>query len=173
MSAQHNITLNFIAWLITTDYCRAWLEFSRKFNCDCVLMTIESSLVFKLLCGVEMYMKLWIMITNDVQSYVIWCMMIRVMIIPIITGCFFFNLNSWALPLKDNTVLFLKNHYGDVIMIAMASQTTSLAIVYSIAYSPINGEFPAQRARNAKNISIWGRHHANASPRSDTLWYAF
>ena len=34
MSAQHNINLNFIAWLITTDYSRAWLEFARKFNCE-------------------------------------------------------------------------------------------------------------------------------------------
>ena len=69
----------------------------------------------------------------------------------------------------------------------MASQFTSLAIVYSIVYSgvdqwkhqssaslafvrgihrrPVNslpsvtGEFPAQRASNAENVSIWWRHH--------------
>ena len=54
---------------------------------------------------------------------------------------------------------------------AMASQINSLTIVYSTVYSkkapklrvtglcagnsPITGEFPAQRARNAENVSIW------------------
>ena len=29
--------------------------------------------------------------------------------------------------------------------------------------SPVTGEFPAQRARNAENVSIWWRHHAHGS----------
>ena len=63
-------------------------------------------------------------------------------------------------------------HYNDVIMSAMASQITSLTIVYSTVYSgagqrkhhrvtglcagnsPVTGEFPAQRASNAENVSI-------------------
>ena len=28
-------------------------------------------------------------------------------------------------------------------------------------YSPITGEFPAQKASNAENISIWWRHHGS------------
>ena len=64
-------------------------------------------------------------------------------------------------------------------MDAMASQITSLTIVYSTAYSgadkknpsklrvtalcewnsSVTGEFPAQRASNADNVSIWWRHH--------------
>ena len=71
-------------------------------------------------------------------------------------------------------------HYNDVIVSAMASQITSLTIVYSTVYSrcrsketsklhftglcdensPVSGEFPAQRASNAENVSIWWRHHA-------------
>ena len=70
-------------------------------------------------------------------------------------------------------------HYNDVIMTAMASQITSLASVYSTVYSsvdqrkhqssasltfvwgisPVTGEFPAQRASNAENVSIWWCHH--------------
>ena len=62
---------------------------------------------------------------------------------------------------------------------AIASQTTSLTIVYSTVYSdadkkktsklrvtglcagnsPGTGEFPAQMASNAENFSIWWRHH--------------
>ena len=70
-------------------------------------------------------------------------------------------------------------HYGDVIMGAIASQITSITILYSTAYSdagqrkhqssaslafvwgnsPGTGEFPAQLASNAENVSIWWRHH--------------
>ena len=66
-------------------------------------------------------------------------------------------------------------------MRAMASQISSLAIVYSTVYwrgrpkktsklrvaglcegnSPMTGEFPAQRASNAENVSIRWRHHTN------------
>ena len=54
---------------------------------------------------------------------------------------------------------------------AIASQITSLTIVYSNVYSgadqrkheisasPGTGEFPAQMASNAENVSIWWRHH--------------
>ena len=64
-------------------------------------------------------------------------------------------------------------------MRAMASQITSLTIVYSTVYlrrkskktsklritglcagnSPVTGEFPAQRVSYAENVSIWWRHH--------------
>ena len=60
----------------------------------------------------------------------------------------------------------------------MASQINSLTIIYSSVYSgadqrkhqnfaptafvrdsQVTGEFPAQMASNAKNVSIWWRHH--------------
>ena len=61
---------------------------------------------------------------------------------------------------------------------AMASQITSLTIVYSTVYSgsdkektsklrvtglcagnsPVTGEFPAQMASKAENVSMWWRH---------------
>ena len=68
-------------------------------------------------------------------------------------------------------------HYSDVIMGTMVSQIISLTIVYSTVYSdadqrkhqsvtglcagnsPVTGEFPAQRASNAENVSIWWRHY--------------
>ena len=70
-------------------------------------------------------------------------------------------------------------HYSDIIMGTMASQITSLAIVYSTIYSGADqrkksklrvtglcvgnssgiGEFPAQMASNTENVSIWWRHH--------------
>ena len=67
------------------------------------------------------------------------------------------------------------------IMGAIASQITSLTIVYSTVYSDADqrkhqssaslafvrgihraGEFPAQMASNAENVSIWWRHHVVA-----------
>ena len=69
-------------------------------------------------------------------------------------------------------------HYIDVIMTTMASQITSLTVVYSIVYWGAdqwkhqssaslafvreihrNRWIPAQRASNAENVSIWWRHH--------------
>ena len=63
-------------------------------------------------------------------------------------------------------------------MSAIASQITSLTIVYSTVYSggdqrkcqssaslafvgnsPVTGEFPVQMASNTENASIWRRHH--------------
>ena len=68
---------------------------------------------------------------------------------------------------------------------AMASQITSPMIVYSSVYSgadkkktsklrvtglcvgssPVTGEFPAQMASNAENVSIWWRHHGPPDSR--------
>ena len=63
-------------------------------------------------------------------------------------------------------------HYGDVIMGAIASHITSLySTVYSdaderkhqssasLAFVRGTGEFPAQMASNAEDVSIWWRHH--------------
>ena len=66
--------------------------------------------------------------------------------------------------------------YGDVIISAMASQITGVSIETFVQAqmkktsklrvtglcegdSPGTGEFPAQRASNAENVSIWWRHH--------------
>ena len=81
--------------------------------------------------------------------------------------------------IRTETLHFLKFHYNDVIMSALASQITSLASVCSTVYpmrrskktskllvtglcagnSPVTGEFPAQGASNAANASIWWRHN--------------
>ena len=63
---------------------------------------------------------------------------------------------------------FLAAHYNDIKMRAVASQISSVSIVCSTVgsgaekrkhqSSPVTGEFPAQKASNAENISIWWRH---------------
>ena len=64
----------------------------------------------------------------------------------------------------------------------VASQISSLTIVYSTVYSdadqrkhqssasPGTGEFPAQMASNAENVSIWWRHHAKCNFQNDQQW---
>ena len=62
------------------------------------------------------------------------------------------------------------NHYNDITMSAMASQITSLTIVYSGVFSgadqrkhqssgagnsPVTDVFTVQRASNGGNVSIW------------------
>ena len=70
------------------------------------------------------------------------------------------------------------DHYTDVIMSMMASQITGVSIGYSIVCSDadqrkyqisallafvrgihVTGEFPAERASNEENVSIWWRYH--------------
>ena len=74
-----------------------------------------------------------------------------------------------------------QQHYSDVIMSAMASQITSLTIVYPTVYTGADqrkhqsstspdfvlrviglhagNSLVTQRASNAENVSIWWRHH--------------
>ena len=76
--------------------------------------------------------------------------------------------------MQDFLIVFLL-HYSDDIMGVMASQITSVSIVYSTVCSgadqrktsklrvtclcegnsPVTGEFPAQMASNTENVSIW------------------
>ena len=44
------------------------------------------------------------------------------------------NLGWNSIPILERAVQVLSNHYNDIIMDAMASQITSLAIVYSTVY---------------------------------------
>ena len=88
--------------------------------------------------------------------------------------------NEWFITWHPITCIQLAFiHYNDVIMTMVVSQITSLTIVYSIVYSgarskktsklrvtaicagnsPGTGEFPAQMASYAENVSIWRRHH--------------
>ena len=36
--------------------------------------------------------------------------------------------------------------------------------------SPVTGEFPAQSASNAENVSIWWRHHGKSTTRARAIW---
>ena len=57
-------------------------------------------------------------------------------------------------------------HYNDVIMHAIASQITTLTIVYSTVYSGADQrkhESSASLACNVENVSIWWCHHAISS----------
>ena len=83
-------------------------------------------------------------------------------------------------------------HYCDIIMGTMASQITSSTIVYSNFYSgadqkkksklcitglcvwnsPVTGEFPAQMASNAENVSIWWCHDAMIQAVFQYEWHA-
>ena len=80
---------------------------------------------------------------------------------------------------QSNNHMVHSVHYRDVMMGTMASQITSLTSVYATVYSGTDqrkhqssvslafcegnslviGEFPAPRASNAENVSIWWRHY--------------
>ena len=76
-------------------------------------------------------------------------------------------------------------HYSEVIMSEMASQISGVTIVCSTVCSGtdqrkhqsstslVTGEFPAQRATSAENVSIWWRHHVDVHPRSPVMCKGF
>ena len=109
------------------------------------------------------------------------------------------TLINFVMSSKRTTLIYICIYIYcyDVVMSAMASQITSLTIVYSTVYSrsrskktsklrvtgpsPVTGEFPAQRASNAENVAIWWRHHVSSlrfcgvhmkdtSQQTPTIW---
>ena len=83
-------------------------------------------------------------------------------------------LNSKCLFRKPSVWLTkICKHYNDVTVSVIACQITCVSIVYSNktaklrvtslceGNSLMTGEFPAQRASNAENVSTWWRHHIN------------
>ena len=100
---------------------------------------------------------------------------------------FVWLLSTWVnMAVAGQTTTY---HYDDVVTGAMVSQITSLTIVYSIVYSGIDqrkhqssitglcagnspgtGEFPAERASYAENVSIWWRHHVEWKHPNICLW---
>ena len=81
-------------------------------------------------------------------------------------------------PITGHLIAKKIKHYSDVIMSAMASQITGVHCLLNRLFrrrskrtskfsvtglcagnSPMTGEFLAQRASNAENVSIWWRHH--------------
>ena len=116
---------------------------------------------------------------NDIYSFDVWLFVhIFVLCMGISEGWGWVN---WRLTPRSRSFPYLGGernmHYSDVIMCALASQITSLTIVYSIVYSDADqrkhqssaslafvreilpGKFPAQMASYAENVSIWWRHH--------------
>ena len=96
------------------------------------------------------------------------------------------NWKVWGV--KTCQIHNISQHYDDVIMGTMGSQITSVSIVYSTVCSGANqrkksklcdtglcagnsqgtGEFPAQMASNAENVSIWWRRHVWRLPECTT-----
>ena len=88
-----------------------------------------------------------------------------------------FSKGQWVKLVKQHLYAEKAHHYSDVIMSVMASQITKVLTVYLTlcsgvderkhqgSVSPVASEFPAQRASNTENVSIWWRHHAISQHR--------
>ena len=65
--------------------------------------------------------------------------------------------------LAENSVNFVEAHYGDVTMTAIASQITSLTVVYSIVYS---GADQKKHQSSASLAFVRGIHRDRWIPRT-------
>ena len=70
---------------------------------------------------------------------------------------------NYSTALHNEAVIFNANHYNDVIMTTIASQITSLMVVYSTVYSD-----PDQRKHqsSASLAFVWGIHRDRWIPRT-------
>ena len=107
--------------------------------------------------------------------------------------CIFSSIQShWFANLHKNGCRNLALHYNDVTMSAMASQITSLTIVYSTVIQlqikesikaprdwPLWGEFardrwiPRTKCQWRGNVSIWWRHHDLVAGQVLKHWIGF
>ena len=75
--------------------------------------------------------------------------------------------NGFALQWRHNKHGGVSNHQPhecllNRLFIRRSRKTSKLRVTgLCEGNSPVNGEFPAQRASNAENVSIWWRHHGN------------
>ena len=130
--------------------------------------------------GIDFITNAWNYIDLHSHVFVLILMYVRHLIIKMIPQLYalFVNPDMTLCATFYFTVRVLSTHYCDVIMTSVASQITSLAVVYSIVYSDADQRkhqssaslafvrgihrdwwIPAQRASNAENASIWWRHH--------------
>ena len=166
--------------------CRAFSEehmerMARILTCWWILTTFKTDYILAMVCWLSYFCHVrsvapclsdWRLVAKGCRSYQIprftcCCVAAKCNI----SWCYvMFSVFVWA--------AFL-HHYNDVIMSAMApqitshisgllnglfrrgSKTTSKLRVTGLCEgnSPVTGEFPAQRACNAENVSIWWRHH--------------
>ena len=101
--------------------------------------------------------------------------------------------HNWLSQVTATYLKIFKWHYSDVIMGAMASQITSLTIIFlnclfkrrskktsklrvtdlCAGNSPVTGELPAQRASDVEKVSIWWRHHGVAATWLSWEYYIY
>ena len=80
-------------------------------------------------------------------------------------SCTFFCFGDIKLQWRHNVHDGVSNHQPHDCLLnrlfRLRSKKTSKLCVTGLCagYSPVTGECPAQRASNAKNVSIWWRHH--------------
>ena len=92
----------------------------------------------------------------------------------------------------DSASMSGSHHYYDVIQGAMASQSPARRLFTQPLFrrrskktsklratglcagnSPVTGEFPAQMASNAENVSIWCRHHDHDNPWFQSFYMTY
>ena len=132
-------------------------------------MAAPGKVIFLLFEGYKFQLRMWINIG------IVTCKKFTSPTLVTCKKCTFPTLGCSSLL---NQYLLSMSLYCDVIMSVMVSQITSVvcSIVGSSAEedikalhhwllwgdSPVAGEFPAQKASNMENVSIWWRHHVSS-----------
>ena len=85
------------------------------------------------------------------------------------------HVSIWSLQWRHNDHDGVSNHQPHDCLLnrlcrRRSKKTSKLRVTgLCVGNPPVTGEFPAQRASNAKNVSIWRRHHARATTETISM----
>ena len=90
----------------------------------------------------------------------------------ILQVAFWIKFSSMTLHWRHNGGDGVSNHQPHDCLLRRRSKKTSKLRLTGLCEgnSPVTGEFPAQRASNEENVSIWRRHHENICIQSQGSW---
>ena len=127
----------------------------------------------------RLYQYLWAPLFDAIAHVLRWCWRWfwtsvdqNVLIIVFIERFIYLDWN-WALQWRHNGHDSVSNHQPHDCLLnhlfrRRSKKTSKLRVTgLSVGNSPGTGEFPAQRASNVDNVSIWWRHHDRSMSR---LW---
>ena len=79
-------------------------------------------------------------------------------------------MGAMAAQITSLTTIYLLNR-----LFKLRSKKTSKLLVtgFCAGNSPVTGEFPAQMASDAENISIWWRHHGDSFYHTQYIWFKY
>ena len=144
-----------------------WPEWLDEYFCRCIIFLINCLLILRILGAVSMPFKefVYISCSNNcgLINRTIYSSPCSDVLPNILNAMDRFDLLQW----RHNEQDCVSNHQPHDCLLNCLSRHRSMKTLtlrvtgLCVGNSPVTGEFPAQRASNAENASMWWRHYVN------------